>query len=340
MKFYSKQIDSFLSGLDRSGIFTALVYGPDIGGVSNIASKISAKIVADPSDPFSTTILDSEKLSNEPTILYDEMSALSFFGGRKLIQLKNADADAADTIKSLIANLPSSAKQGAFLLVTAGDLTPASALRKLYESNNNSIAVIPCYVEDEKDLSLKINRLLAERKIKTTERGIIEYLAESCYGDSKVIESEIEKIDLYLGQKRELSLEDVYATTGNFSETEIQDICDLICEGKKTEAQIALNRAMLSAIAPIAIIRTLQRYLEKLETSANKVREGEPIEKALPNLFFKQVPTFKNHLNFVLKKPANDIWKAYEVLYNAEAELKETGAEPELITSIALNKIF
>lgn len=339
MKFYSKQIDSFLNGLDKSGVFTALVYGPDAGGVSNIATKIATKI-ADPSDPFSTVILDNEKLSTEPTILYDEMSALSFFGGRKLIMLKNADNDATEIIKSLITNLPDSAKKGAFLLVTAGDLTPASTLRKLYESNNNSIAVIPCYVEDEKDLSLKINRLLAEKKIKTTERGIIEYLAESCYGDSKIIESEIEKIDLYLGEKRELTLEDVYATTGNFSETEIQDICDLVCEGKKADAQIALNRAMLSAVAPIAIIRTLQRYLEKLETSANKVREGEAIEKALPNLFFKQVPTFKNHLNFVLKKPANDIQKAYEILYNAEAELKETGAKPELITSIALNKIF
>ena len=181
--------------------------------------------------------------------------------------------------------------------------------------------------------------------MRATERGIIEYLANSCQGDSKIIESEIEKLELYLGDVKEVKLEDVLATTGNNTEVEIQDITNFVCENKLTQAQIAVKRALDAGVAPIFIIRSLQRYIEKLHNCVNQIQgEGKSIDAVIesqrPPIFFKQKPIFRNHLNIILKKPANDIWNAYSVLYEAESELKESGAEPELITSRAIAKVL
>jgi DNA polymerase-3 subunit delta len=347
MKIQPARIEGFVSTISKSAVFSVLIYGPDSGGTSNLANKIATQIVQDPTDPFSTAVIDNEKITTEPTAIFDEMSAISFFGGRKLVLFKNADSnkDVADAIESAIKGIPDDAKKGSFLIVTAGDLPPTSPLRKLYEFGGDNIAALACYVEDERDLTSKINRLFSQRGLRATERGAIEYLASACQGDSKIIESEIEKLDLYLDGKKEVSLEDVLATTGNSTETDLQDICDLVCSNKKTEAEVALRKAMDAGLAPIAIIRSLQRYIEKLHYCANQVQqEGKSAETAIaalkPPMFFKQVPTFKNHLNLMLKKPANDIWGAYSALYDAESELKESGSEPELITSRAIAKIL
>ncbi len=345
MKIAPARVEGFISTLESAGVCSVLIYGPDSGGVSNLANRIAAKIVADPSDPFSASTVDNERVSNEPSVIYDEMSAISMFGGRKLVMFRHADGgkDNAAAIESCVEGIPADAKKGSFLLVTAGDLPPTSALRKLYE-NGKDVAALACYVEDEKDLSAKVMRLFSARGMRAVERGVVEYLAASCKGDSKIVESEVEKLDLYMGEVKEVRLEDVLETTGNTTETQLSDIAALVCTGKKAEAEIALRRALEAGTAPIAIIRSLQRYMEKLHFCAAQIQgEGKTAEAAMaalrPPLFFKQVPAFRLHLNHMLKKPANDIWRSYNVLYDAESSLKESGAEPELITSRALAQL-
>ena len=118
MKISPSQAGSFVSGISKSKVFSALIYGPDSGGVSNLANKIATQIVENPSDPFSCTTVDNERLSNESTLIFDEMSAISFFGGRKLVLFKNADSnkETADAISAVIEGLSEDAKKGAFLL--------------------------------------------------------------------------------------------------------------------------------------------------------------------------------------------------------------------------------
>jgi DNA polymerase III subunit delta len=346
MKIAPARTQGFVEDIAKSACFSVLIYGPDYGATLNIANRIAGKIVKDPSDPFSATSIDNNRISQEPTVIFDEMSAISLFGDKKLIVFKNAEnsKETSSAIESAIKDLPESAKKSSFLIVTAGDLPPTSALRKFYESNE-ACAAIACYIEDEKDLSVKINRIFSSKKLRAVERGVIEYLADSCQGDSKIIESEIEKLELYLGETKEVKLEDVLATTGNTTEVETQDINNFICEGKPAQAQIAVKRAMDAGVAPIFIIRSLQRYIEKLHNCVNQVRdEGKSVDAVIeslrPPIFFKQKPAFRNHLNLIMKKPANDIWKAYSVLYEAESELKDSGAEPELITSRAVSKVL
>jgi DNA polymerase-3 subunit delta len=346
MKIIPSKVETTISTIDKSNYFACLIYGPDVGGVSNLANKIAKKIVTDPSDAFSTTNLDNERIANEPTLIYDEMSSISFFGGRKLIYFKNADGskETLEAIKNTAEGLPNSAKKGSFLLVTAGDLATTSALRKFFESNNETLC-IACYVEDEKDLSAKIMRIFAQKGLKSKERGIIEYLADSCQGDSKIIEHEIEKLEIYLGDRKEVSLNDVILTTGNTTETDIQDICDLVCSGNKIQAEIALRKALESGIQPIAIIRSLQRYIEKLQICSTRIQSerktaDEVISLLRPPVFYKRIPAFKAHINFIAKKPSNDVWKSYKLLYEAEEELKTSGSEPELITSRLVSNLF
>ena len=156
MKIAPARTQGFVEDIAKSSCFSVLIYGPDHGAISTLANKLASKIVKDPSDPFSATTVDNSRIEQEPTLIYDEMSAISLFGDKKLILFRNAEnnKESLEAIESAVNGIPEGAKKASFLIVTAGDLPPTSALRKFYDAHE-SCASIACYVEDERDLSAK-----------------------------------------------------------------------------------------------------------------------------------------------------------------------------------------
>ena len=341
MKIQPAKTNIFIDNIPEN-VCSALVYGPDSGGVQNTLKKISENIVNDINDPFSVVNLDCAKIIEEPSIIRDEILAMSFGGGRRLITIKNAEGkDVTEAIKVTVSDLPDNISRDAFLLVSAGDLSPASALRKLYEKES-ILAALSCYLDDVKSLPVKINALLRERELKA-ESGVVEYLATYCQGDSKIVENEIEKLALYCLGKEQIELQDVYDATGNSTEANLQDICNLIFSGNRTQLEVMLRTASESGVSEIAIIRSAQRYLEKLHIAyqavkINGVGVDEAVNSLRPPIFFKQKPIFRQNLMSVLKREEKYLWQKYSLLYQAEAKLKETGADLHLVTSRALQR--
>lgn len=344
MKIQPYKSLEFLKNINEKPVTAALVYGPDSGGVSNLVKNISEQIVEDINDPFSVADISSPQMEENGTIVYDEMMAVSFGAGKRLVMIKNVDSkQVEDNIISCLDNLPENICESSFLLISAGDLPPSSGLRKYFESAGDNLASFPRYKEDSKDLSGTIHKIVKEKNL-FIEPEAANYLSQSCQGDSKIIESEIEKLSLYLEDgTSKITYEDVMQAIGDTTEVQINDICSSIFSGDRYNIETSFKRSQKAGIPEIAVIRGLQRYIEKLHIAYYYVKEGNTVEMAIkyikPPIFYKNIPQFKKHLLKLLNEKEEKIFNKYSRILQAEIDMKETGAEQQIITSRLLQKI-
>ena len=340
MKIQAAKIDGFIKDLSHN-LLGCLLYGPDSGLASMRADIIAKQIVPDLNDPFSVVDISPDKLKDGPAILSDEINAISFGGGRRLIRIKDIGSGVSGAIKSAFDSASDDTIKGAFVLITAGELPPSSALRKFFESSQIG-AALPCYQDDVRSLMPIISSALSSHGY-SFDRDIVPFLAENCLGDRLVVLKEIEKLMLFKGEDKHITLEDAKISVGETTQSSFDDICEAIADGNQIDVERHLRKALLQGAMPVAVLRSVQRYFYRLCSVSGIIQEGESQEAAIsslkPPVFFKQMPIFRRHVSKWSRKDGRALWKAMSFLYEAEKECKKTGANPELMCSRFLMKI-
>src|SRR5690606_23977493 len=110
-----------------------------------------------------------------------------------------------------------------FILIEAGELNPRSSLRLLFEGAKNAVA-LPCYVEDERDISRILQDGLKSQGISISSEALL-HMASNVIGDRGVARSEIEKLAVYMGGKKNIALEDVIACVGDSASLSMDTLC-------------------------------------------------------------------------------------------------------------------
>lgn len=154
MKLAYRDIEPFVKKPNPAAR-VVLVYGPDSGLMKERAATIGKSVVADLNDPFNVAVLNADDLADDAARLMDEASAMSMMGGDRLIRVENA----GDKLTTLIKEYLAAPNPHALIVLEAGELGPRSSLRALCEKVTNAAAV-PCYVEDERDISRLIRETL------------------------------------------------------------------------------------------------------------------------------------------------------------------------------------
>lgn len=325
MKLTSKQIPAFIKAPTKE-CWGVLIYGPDEGQTREYARDIAKTVVADPQDPFSSVELSEESLKAEPTRLHDELFAMSMMGGDRLVRLA-ADGEAVGKLVSAV--YADNTKPEAYLIVTAGELTPRSALRALFEGHAK-LAALPCY----KDAGYQIDALIAQtfrtHNIRA-EREVTQYLAANLGSDRRVTLSELDKIALYCGDGAQLSLDEAIDLVGNSAELTLDDLCNALADGNIRGVERILQKLLRENTQPIQILRALQRYFLRLQLAASMMQQqrmtaDQAIQQLKPKIFFKQVAILRRQLG-LWKLPMLE--RVLVMLTRAEQASKATGSAPE-----------
>lgn len=326
MKLKSGQIAGFVKQAPQQSA-GALLYGPDSGQVYEYAKAIAASAVADPKDPFLVVELTEEIVKADPARLSDELNALSLMGGRRLVKLE-AESDA---IGKLIAELFAvDPLPEAYLLVTAGELSPRSALRASFEAHPK-LAALPCYKDEERSLQQLVRQGLDNAGIRYT-REVIDYLAQNMGSDRRVTLNEIDKIVLYAGDAKEIRLDEAMLLVGNSAELGLDDICEAAAGAEFLRLERSINKTLSEGGQPIMVLRSVQRYFQRLQVLEAHLSAGATVDEAIaqlkPKVFFRQEPVLKRH-SARWKRQA--IQHALRELLEAERICKEAGSPAEMI---------
>lgn len=336
MKLQFRQIEPFLQKPDPAAL-CILVYGPDEGLVRERADMLTRHIVSDIKDPFSVTELSSDQLKNNPALLIDEAQSISMFGGRKVVRVRASSEDDLRPMEGAVNNALKSLKENDNLvIIEAGNLGAQSGVRKACEAAKNAVA-LPCYVEEERDLTKVISMALKEQGY-AIESDALVYMAANVVGDRAVVRGETEKLITYMGQdNKRVRLEDVTACIGDSADLSIDILAKSVASGRYGEAERILKYLLHEGTAFVLVTRNLQNYFLRLHITKARMEGGENIEMAMkklrPEVFWKHKDAF---IAQVSSWSLLQLEQALGLILSAEAKCKQTGADPELLLSRAL----
>lgn len=265
-----------------------LVYGPDGGLVAERVARL-AEALSDPADPFSLIRLDAATLSSDPSRLADEAYAVSMFGGRRAIVIR--DAGSRSSLAEVIAPLLKAPPPETSVILEAGDLKKSSPIRSLFERDRTAYA-IPCYVDD----AAAIARLVDEEvrahglAIGPAARGL---LVSHLGGDRLLSRAEIAKLCLYALNKGTIEPEDVEETVADSATVTVDEIVDAMATGDLPGLQAALQRAQREGLDPSYIASTAMRHFHALDLgraamSADGQTADQAVDAMRPPVFFKR----------------------------------------------------
>lgn len=333
MKIPFRDIDKVLATPDKA-CRALLLYGPDAGLARARAQAVKAAVLAESGDPFAFVELEEPALREDPARLNDEIMAIGLLSSKRLILVR----DAGDKLVPLLEAAAPSLHDQVFLLVTAGELPPRSALRGWFEDVANA-AAIACYRDEIRDLQQLVRRQFAVAGIKA-DADSVDYLCAQLGNDREVTHRELEKIITFAGETRAVSLEEVQALVDYNRDTRLDDIVFAVADKNIAALDAMLGVHLREGTMPVAYIRALQRYFNRLYYIKSQAEAGHDIESVVQNLkpkvFFKQVPVMVRHAR---NWPLPHIVRALRLLISAELTCKSSDIPMEAASSRRLFQV-
>ena len=212
----------------------------------------------------------------------------SFFDNEKLIVINRV----TDKIRETLEELMEKKLDDVQIILNSKNLEKKSTLRKIFEKEK-SIVCVPFYEDNNQKLNSIISLFFRNKKIPISQQ-LINVLIERSRGDRKNLNNELEKIENFLVNKKNLNLEEIIKLTNladNYSASELIDH-SLAKNTRKTITILSENN--YSDEDNIMIIRTLLAKLKKLVKIYELVDEKNNIDQVIssikPPIFWKDKP--------------------------------------------------
>ena len=231
---------------------------------------------------------EEKEILDDINIFFNSVLTKSFFDNEKLIIINRA----TDKIKTIIEELMEKNPEDIQIILNSKNLEKKSNLRKLFEKEK-SIVCIPFYEDNNQTLNSIISLFFRNKKIPISQQ-LINVLVERSRGDRKNLNNELEKIENFSLNKKNLNIQEIIKLTNladNYSASELVDH-SLAKNTRKTVTILGENN--YSDEDNIIIIRTLLAKLKRLVKIYDLIDEKNNIEQAIsackPPIFWKDKP--------------------------------------------------
>lgn len=295
-----------------SSIRAVLIYGPDAGQVDEYCDRAISKLAIEKDNMFA---LDSDELREKQDALFAEACSPSMFGGQKMVVISNA----GDACAKQIADLVSHPGLCATVIVMGGDLRTGGGLRTLFEGADN-MAALACYTDDARSLATLISNHLAGLGINKINPDAMAYMTSHLGGDRGITRGFLNKIALYVDDKKMVELSDVEKCLPDSAAADMDDFLYSLTAGHVQQTMTALDRLLYDNSDPNKLIRMLIIHFKKLLTAV--------VDGQLPRMFWKVADRF----NLAIKIwPVSEITAVLTRLNELEKQLRTTGMPTEIL---------
>ncbi len=291
-----------------------LFYGENIGLKDDFKRKLT--------ELFSKTELLNlyqEDFNKNKDILINEYRNNSLFAKEKTIIINQMDEKLIEDIKYLLEN-----KQSTKLFIFTNMLEKKSKIRSLFEKDT-TIAIIPCYSDNEITLKKYIKNEL--REFKNLSEESVRLIINFSNSERKIIKSHINKIKLLFENKNIDN--NILETLLNSDKNELfENIRDAALKGDKEALGKLLNNFIFNKEDIFYYFNSINSVLLRLYDLQKERKETESLEETLnnakPPIFWKD----KNKFQILLKKWSK--YRLYEALNHLSKIEKKMKSQTEI----------
>ena len=289
----------------RNNIF--LFYGENDGYKSHVINDI---FIAN----FKGNIerLDENEILNNFESFISSLINKSFFEESKLILISRV----SEKITKLIDEILERKINDITFVLNAGNLEKKSKIRKIFEKERNLICV-PFYKDDDRTLMQIANNFFRNNKIPISQE-IVNLIVERSSGDRINLNNELNKISLFLLNKKKINIEDVIKITNLAENYSISELADNCLSKNTNKINKIFNENIFSIDDCILIVRTLllksKRLLEIKKVNNLNDNIEQIISNYKPPIFWKDKEIVKNQVSkWSLKETEKLIYKIHNI---------------------------
>ncbi|MSU90661.1 DNA polymerase III subunit delta [Rhodobacteraceae bacterium 2CG4] len=264
MKLSPRDATRFIARPDpgRAGI---LFYGPDAMRIALKREDLVAALVGPrAAEEMRLTRLPGGDLRRDPAALADAVKARGFFPGQRAVLVDDATDAAAPAVA---AALDDWAEGDAFVVVTAGQLKPSSALRKYFETSRTALAA-PVYTDPpgRNEIEATLQKAGLSAVSPEAMRDLTDLANALDPGDFR---QTVEKLALYMhGSGQDATPADVAAIAPATTDTAVDAVVGQCADGAVPALAQSMPRLAGQSIQPVAVCIALQRHFRQLHAAA------------------------------------------------------------------------
>lgn len=271
---------------------------------------------------------DSEHLADVLT----EVQTPAFWGGRRVIIVDDAEPFVSryrETLEKLVQR----------------ELTGVLVLLMEKWASNTHLAkalphdaLISCEAPKPRQLIAWCQARAQKQYGKKLPADAAELLVELGGGDLGILEQELNKLAVYVGDRDTITSQDVdKLVAGNRVQT-VWQILDALGQGNVASALVILDRLLEQGEEPLAILGALSWQLRKVARVARLLAQGTPETQALLRV---GVPTWqRERVLALLRRLGRRALRVYDGLLQTDLQIKSTHMSPRLALETLLVRLL
>ena len=271
---------------DKENFF--LVYGENEGLKTELIQNLKKNLEGNIDNYDETQILVDKEF------FYQKIFNQSLFEKEKIIIVNRCSEKIYQVIESILEKKISDVK----IILNAGILEKKSKLRNLFEKNKNLI-IIPAYKDTSFGLLEIARKFFYNYKISISQEAI-NLLVNRCNGDRGHLKSELDKILIFIQDKKNINLEEIYRLTNLSENFSINELVDTTLSKNSQKTSEIINESNYKSEDGILILRTFlqraKRLLNLYEEQNENLSVDSLIDNYKPPIFWKDKPIVKKQL--------------------------------------------
>lgn len=307
---------------DRAGL---LIFGADAMRVALKRQEVIAVLVGPEGEAeMRLTRIPGGEARKDPALVMDALKAQGFFPGPRVAFVE----EATDALAPVIAAALKDWRKGdASLIVTAGNLTKASSLKKLFEDHPNAYAA---GIYDDPPSREEIEAVLRKAGLKDLPGPTMaDLMALSRELDPGDFRQTIEKIALYKwGDASPLTSDEVAMMAPLTIEAEVDDVLNAVADWQAGTVGLLLRRLEGQGVGPVTLCIAALRHFRALHAAASD--PGGPST----GLARMRPPVFGARRDRMLKQAQawgmRNLEKALQHLIETDLTLRSTSRAPAM----------
>jgi DNA polymerase-3 subunit delta len=269
-----------------------LLYGNNKGLIDETIQETLKPIL--PKNIF--TYEEAEILKNIENFR-DNLINKSFFENEKLIIIKRV----SDKFFKVIEEVIKENIDELSLILIADNLDKRSKIRNFFEKETNTVC-IAFYEDNNQTLSLLAQKIMRDKNINVSQQ-LINIIVERAKGDRINLKNELQKIENFSRNKKNISIDDVLKITNLSENYDISELVDSCLSKNKKKLIRILNENNFNTEDCILILRTflskLKRLIELHLEINNKKNIDIVISSYKPPIFWKEKDVVKQQIKAI-----------------------------------------
>lgn len=331
MNFKPAQIESFCKNPD-SAVKCIVFFGNNEGEMSLLQKKCAEAVCGSTEDAFRYTVLQMENIAKDGREVYAEFHAQSLFGGRRVVAVQNADANLALAVKKMLPETPSEN----LLILCSSSYNTKSALIT-WAKERQDIITVGCYEDREADIAQEASAMLQARGL-LADKATLQVLCARLSPDKRVNQSEIDKLEMYMGERKTVTIADVQNAVSDVAGANIEDLCYFVAGGAVKKALDIYNRLLKEGESAATLVRAAEYHFCRLLECEAQIAAGKSVEEiiAAQHLMFYRKDEFKKQLKMWNKE---QLLSALSMLCECERDCKSNNIPEDEVAGYAFLRL-